>query len=118
MQQLFYDKELVKKQEKKKLTSIFVRPSTHELLLMFRTTHRFHDIDDAIVDALLEYNHNRTATDDIPSDVSSYYSQPGKELSIAIASDPERKFNSRKRKTGKSMVPERSKVFQVDSNDF
>ncbi len=120
VQQLSYNKELVKHDEKKKNYTLFIRPSCHELLMMFRRTHKFHDVDDAIVEALLEYNHSRTATDDdgIPSDISSYYTQPGRELSVAIASDPERKFNNRKRKHGKSLVPDRSKVFQVDSNDF
>lgn len=117
VQHLSYNKELVK-QEKKSITSIFIRPSTHELLMMFRRTHKFHDVDDAIVEAVLEYNHARTTDYNIPSDLDSYYRQPGNELTVAIASDPERELNRRKRKKGRSLVPERSKVFQAGDTDF
>jgi hypothetical protein len=118
VQQLSYNKELVKHDEKKKNVTMYLRPSCHQLLMNFKYSHSFPDVEDALVEAVLEYNARRTATDDIPSDVDNYYRQPGKELTVAIASDPERELNKRKHKHGKSLMPERSKVFQVDSNDF
>ena len=112
---LTYDKDYIHNNEEKDTVSLFLYPSTHKLLNVFKGLFEFPTIDDAIVAAILHYNRylaeGVSHTPTIP-----YYS--GDEQVIAIAGDNSRRMNRKKRKRGKSLVPNRSEAFKSENLVF
>jgi hypothetical protein len=110
---LIYDKEHVENNEKKENVTLFLYPSTHQLINVFKSTFGFSSIDDALVDAMLGYKKDspqvlQSAPPDAPY---GPWELPPSMKGIAIAGDEARKMNKRKRKRGKSLMPSRSQAF-------
>jgi hypothetical protein len=108
---------LYSKEEKKKLASFYIFPSTQKLVNVIKELYEFSTIDDVLTTVLLDYN-KRNPT--VPIEDNAIFDSPlaYRDIPVTIASDPDREMNRRKRKTGKSLDPDRRKVFEVGNGDF
>ena len=101
--------EISEGNEKKKMCPYYIFPSTQRLIKLTRDIHQFKTMDEMFNTIMMDYNTRREV------DIPSAYSQ---DIPIAIASDPDREMNRRKRKTGKSLDPDRRKVFEVGNDEI
>lgn len=109
-----YDKKLATENDEKRPRSVYAYRSTIKMLDQLRVNHGFDNNDDMLIAMMLEYNNSRAST-------QQQYNWPAatnNEIPIAIASDPDRVMNRHKRKHGKSLDPDRRKVFEVGNSEF
>src|SRR4051812_28856330 len=89
---LTYDKDYIQNHEEKETVSLFLYPSTHQLLNVFKGLWGFPTIDDALVEAILTFNKAAKANSIAEQMDMRYPGYPDtNEQVIAIAGDESRK---------------------------